>query len=682
MKRLFLAACFVTLTLSSLSANDQRARVLLQAGEAKVTVEGDVAAAIKLYKDAEKEAGSNRALVAQALLRMADCYLQLRDAEARTIFERLAQDYTDQKDISAAAAERLASMTPARVRAEGVVAKKILDGPEADVYGSISRDGRYVSFMDPETLDLSIRDLVTGTQRRLTTHPADSANEFAEYSVFSADGSHLAYGWSNKEGRYELRTISREGGAATVLFSNGEWLMPYDWSPDGREILTIIIRPDRTRQLALISSKDGSSRALKTLDWNMGVPTHAEYSPDGRFIAYAREGETKGDVFVIASDGSREMAITQDPSEDDVLGWFPDGRSLLMSSDRAGLAGAWAVEVRDGRPHGSPTLVKPDLGDIRPYRFTQSGGFVYALRIGVPDIQIATIDPDTGQTVAGPTPLPQRPQNGRGAGRWSPDGTRVMYRINPLLLGVQDVASGAVQTVPIKLNYAARPSWMPDGESFIVHGTNVSARNGIFRVDRAGSVVPIPGEMATGYGPIAISPDGASVYYKRAVDEQGRSHDVLIRRELASGVEREIRVERTAEISLFALSRDGRSLALRINNADGTRSFEVMPSGGGESRTVLRERDSDAHWGGGYFAWSSDDKYLFVVRGPVEQSTGAAAPGVWRIPMGGGGPEPVGLTVAGINGVDVSPDGRRLLIDTLDTRREVWMLQNLQATAR
>jgi hypothetical protein len=50
--------------------------------------------------------------------------------------------------------------------------------------------------------------------------------------------------------------------------------------------------------------------------------------------------------------------------------------------------------------------------------------------------------------------------------------------------------------------------------------------------------------------------------------------------------------------------------------------------------------------------------------------------------MGGGGPEPVGLTVAGINGVDVSPDGRRLLIDTLDTRREVWMLQNLQATAR
>jgi dipeptidyl aminopeptidase/acylaminoacyl peptidase len=655
----------------------------MQAAEAKAKVEGDFAAAIKLYKNAEKEAGSNRALVAQALVKMAEAYQTIGEVEAQKIYQRLVRDFSDQKDVSATAAERLALMTPARTRAEGIVATKILEGPEADVYGSISRDGRYVSFMDPETLDLAVRDLVTNEKRRLTTHSADSKNEFAEYSVFSADGSRLAYGWHNRDNKYELRTISREGGASTLLFSNGEWLMPYDWSPDGREILTLIMGPNRTRQLALISSKDGSRRALKTLDWNQDLPIHAEYSPDGRFIAYERnEGETKGDVFVIASDGSQETTITRDASGESVLGWFPDGRSLLMSSDRAGSVGAWAVEIRDGRPHGSPTLVKPDIGDIRPYRFTKSRGFVYTLRVGVPDIQIATIDPGTGQTIAGPTPLPQRPPNGRGAGLWSPDGTRVMYRINPLLLGVQDVTSGAVRTIPIKLNYAARPSWTPDGESFMVQGTNLNARNGIFRVDSAGSAVPLPGEMVIGFGPIAVSRAGASVYYKRAVDEQGGSHTGLIRREIASGEEREIRAERTADTSLFALSRDGRSLALRINNADGTRSFEVMPAGGGESRTILRERDSEALWGGGYFAWSSDDRYLFVVRAPVETSTGAAALGVWRIPVAGGAPQPLALTAPGINGVDVSPDGRQLLLETLDVRREVWSLQNLPSLVR
>src|SRR5688572_1395197 len=108
MKRFVIAACLVALTLSSVAADDQRARVLLQAAEAKATIEGDLKAAIKLYRDAEKEAGSNRALVAQALVKMAEIYRALGDGEAQRIYERVVRDFRDQKEPYAIASRQLA----------------------------------------------------------------------------------------------------------------------------------------------------------------------------------------------------------------------------------------------------------------------------------------------------------------------------------------------------------------------------------------------------------------------------------------------------------------------------------------------------------------------------------------------------------------------------------------------
>ena len=416
----------------------------------------------------------------------------------------------------------------------------------------------------------------------------------------------------------------------------------------------------------------------------MGVPSHAEYSPDGRFVAYDRNAQQGiGDVFVMATDGSRETAIATEPANDRFLGWFPDGRSLLMSSDRSGSSGAWAVPVQDGRVQRAPVLVKPDLGDIKSYGITAAGRFVYALRVGVPDIQVATLDPQTGKATNSAS-LPQRPASGRSWAAWSPDGKRVIYRIaGTMLLGEQDVTSGTVQTVPMKLNYAERPAWTPDGLAVLVRGSNLNARDGVFRIDMKGAVEPVGGdEQIEGVsGQVIMAPDQSAIFYRR-IDASlaGPSVQVLVRRDLPSGGTRDLRVQRDRSISAFALSQDGRFFALRGTHADGTRSFDVMASSGGELRTVLHESEAEAVWGGGRFAWSPDGKYLFVVRGVIDKATGRARLDVWRIAVAGGAPEPVGLTVLGLNGVDVSPDGKHLVLDTLDTTRELWSVQNLTST--
>jgi tetratricopeptide (TPR) repeat protein len=96
---MFIAGCVLLLSFASLKADDKQARVLMQAAETKATVEGDLKAAIALYQNAVKEAGPNRGIAAQALLRRAECYQKLGDAEANKIYERLIRDFADQNAL-------------------------------------------------------------------------------------------------------------------------------------------------------------------------------------------------------------------------------------------------------------------------------------------------------------------------------------------------------------------------------------------------------------------------------------------------------------------------------------------------------------------------------------------------------------------------------------------------------
>src|SRR6266540_4329383 len=83
------------------------AEVQLKAAQQKAEVEGDLKGAIEEYKKVIAMAGANRALAAQALVRMAECYQKLGDAQARAIYDRVVREYADQKDVVAIALMRI-----------------------------------------------------------------------------------------------------------------------------------------------------------------------------------------------------------------------------------------------------------------------------------------------------------------------------------------------------------------------------------------------------------------------------------------------------------------------------------------------------------------------------------------------------------------------------------------------
>src|SRR5689334_3445004 len=86
---------------------DPRADAQLQAAINKESVEGDLKSAIEMYRKVAQS--GNRAVAAQALVRMGQCYEKLGDVEARKAYERVVREFGDQQEAVRQARNRLAA---------------------------------------------------------------------------------------------------------------------------------------------------------------------------------------------------------------------------------------------------------------------------------------------------------------------------------------------------------------------------------------------------------------------------------------------------------------------------------------------------------------------------------------------------------------------------------------------
>lgn len=650
--------------------------VQFKAAQHKEEVEGDLKGAIEEY--AKLAQSRERAIAARALVRMADCYQKLGDPQARTIYERVVREFADQKEAAGDARTRLAALAdPGRQRATGPTARRVWGGRTGD---SVSADGRFLSFTDWETGDVAIRDLRAGMNHRLTAKGSwTESPEFAEFTVISPDGNQVVYGWSNKAGFYELRLVDRRGGAPRVLYRNEDVrvLEPFDWSPDGKQIVAVLRRLDRTNQLVLVRAADGAVSVLKTLDWR--IPWQMAFSPDGRYVVYdfpSIEDAPERDVFLLALDGSREVPLVTHPAHDFLLGWFPRSNHVVFASNRTGTNSAWAVRVENGRPQGEAELLKPGIGLVWPMNFTRSGDYFYGLGTGIRAVKTGRLDPSTGRLLDSLAPLEGRFDEGKLGAVWSPDGDRIAYLVQSSLvrggegantLAIQVLETGQVHSIPLKMSYASAVRWMPDGRALIVRGTEIRGRTGLFRVRLDGRFEPVV------YGSVArfaIAPDATRLFYGRHDPQQ----DAIVSRDLQTGEERDV----SYGSSGFALSPDGQWLAVKVNlrRPDGGLSpfpsVQIVRASGGEARTIatLEERDS-SDWR--EMAWSADGRYVFfTLRGDE----------LWQIAAAGGTPRRLAANLAYINAISVHPDGRRLAVSAGAANYETWVMENLLPNVR
>jgi hypothetical protein len=142
-------------------------------------------------------------------------------------------------------------------------------------------------------------------------------------------------------------------------------------------------------------------------------------------IAYASSINEGFDLYVVGIDGSKPRLLKAtgngvlhhiplawsllipDKSNHSVLGWTPDGKHILFSTDRSGSTDAWLIAVADGKTQGEPVFVRKDWGSW-PMGFTRSGAFFYGVNNNAWDVKIAELDPAGGSPVSPGWPTERR----------------------------------------------------------------------------------------------------------------------------------------------------------------------------------------------------------------------------------------------------------------------------------
>ena len=580
----------------------------------------------------------------------------------------------------------------------GMTARRILEAGQVP-YGTVSPDGRYLTFVDWGTGDLAVRDLATGETRRLTDKGTwGESEEYAERSIVSPDGQQIAYAWFNGQ-FYDLRVIGLDGSEPRVVYRNEdvEYLWPGAWSPDGKYVTATLVKADKANQIVLVSVGDASGRVLKTVDWRF--PDTGPFSPDGRYLAYGfppEEDSPARDIFLLATDGSREIPLVQHPANDLTLGWTLDGQRLLFTSDRTGNTDVWAIEVREGKPQGVPRLVKPNIGRITPLGFTREGAFYYGLRTSLRDAYIAPLDLAKGKGLGAPARVSERPIGSTLWPQWSRDGKYLVYVQTdpqpyppPLVLVIRSMESGEERELRPELNFGnqlrLRPALAPDGGSILVATSDKKGRRGIYRVDaRTAAVTPVVlGGALPGAVLPAWSPDGKTIFYLRRDKTNKRS--TIVARDAASGQEKKL-YEAAAPFIVpnFAISHDGQQLAFLLSEqTTQSQALLVRPVMGGEPRELLRVQQPERIREPTGVAWTPDGRYVLLRRGP-DGSLNQPALNVlkqpdelWAIPAAGGEPAKLGPTMPGfLLGLHVHPDGQRIVFSAGGGKAEVWVLEN------
>lgn len=698
--------------------SDPAARTLYQQALHEEDATGNLKAAIALYQRV-LAAKADRTLAAQALIRMGGCYQKLGDDESRKIFERVLHEYPDQKDAVSVAAAHLNETTSSI----GMISRLVWGGPQVDTYGTVSSDGRYISFVAPGKFRgipvanvapgaLAVHDLRNRTDREI-----ERQEEVGE-SVFSRDSKLIVYTvFNSKANRYQLRLANVDSNPnPRLLFDHldVDWIAAYDWSPDNQSVVVLLKRKDRTAQIGLVSVPDGGLRVLKSADWR--GTGRIFLSPDGKYIGYDLAGSDNNrehDVFVLNADGSRETTAVAHPSLNFMMGWSADGKWLLFASNRTGSMSLWAAPFADGKVQGPPQLIRPDIGRLESMGMTRSGSFYYGIRSDArlpSSIQVASLESGTGRALA-VSPIPREQAASDTQPSWSPDGNFLAYLSERGSLG-SSIEQGSqrnivvvirssetarlVQQFDLNLNGHVRLTrWTTDGRSLLLTGQDNKGRPGLFRVDAqsgeifaVGFVDPLkPGEWPDGNW--RVSSDGSTFYHPTSQDCDVKCTAAFFRRDLASGTETEL--IRGDQVGGINLSPDDEFIASNVRDgATNSTAFTIIPTKGGKAREIMRAAAGGKAGETGsnnkepefnFLGWAPDSRSVYV-RELLDGKPIAA----WRAPVDGTTPQKLDWTIDQFDKgifVAIQPNGGRMAYTTPVSSRadtppanQVWVLEN------
>jgi len=262
-----------------------------------------------------------------------------------------------------------------------------------------------------------------------------SAGSVARGAGSSTSGMNglIVYGVEQEPEHSQLVTVRPDGSERKQITHGPDSSLSADWSPNGRSIAYEVDQAD-TAGVA-VAAADGTRRRILTPSGFQGQPS---FSPDGKWIVYERDiAEGNNGVWLMRADGTQRRRVTRNP--------FTSGGCGCDTDPNFSPNGKWITFVRIKKDEVEQALfaVHPNgtgLHQLTPYSWevgikhdwspdgklivlTENADFVRPADAA----NIVTIRPDG----SGRTRL-TRFEGGKGngfAGSFSPDGKQIVFRL-------------------------------------------------------------------------------------------------------------------------------------------------------------------------------------------------------------------------------------------------------------
>jgi hypothetical protein len=203
-------------------------------------------------------------------------------------------------------------------------------------YGSevhLSPDGGRATVVSADAgvaRDVWIFDVKRGVRTKLTFDAADDREP-----IWSPDGKRIIFNSNRKDARDLFQKDSSGAGEETVLLEDSFQKWPESVSPDGRFLLYAILGagPQESNNDVWVLPLTGDRKPHPYLQSRGVAELRSQFSPDGRWVAYASDETGQFEVYVRPFPGPGGKWLVSTSGGHDPR-WRRDGKELFYVTDK------------------------------------------------------------------------------------------------------------------------------------------------------------------------------------------------------------------------------------------------------------------------------------------------------------------------------------------------------------
>jgi Tol biopolymer transport system component/DNA-binding winged helix-turn-helix (wHTH) protein len=440
----------------------------------------------------------------------------------------------------------------------GIYVVSALGGPERKLMGtripynvaapvSWSPDGKWIAFGNPlpsEPRDRMFRVSVETAEVFPFEHDPDCKNEASP--TFSHDGQKIFYACVHTMYDGELRSRPVTGGAPTLItlvptgpfgiaVSSDDERVGYTYgvglsgisivnvkdrsvrridAPDDSSWPTISAQGDKlafSTQLESVSiwRRDLLHPAVSPV--NM-IPSSrqqnaAQYSPDGKHIAFESKRSGAWALWVSDADGGNLLKVSNDVVGSGGPRWSPDGTKIAFDTAPTHPSSVYVVDIAEGVPR----KIEADVGDMKFPAWSRDGKWIYFTSDFALGHRVFRCSPQGGRAEQLPTAVhATRPEESADGEYLYVASREVDFELGKLSL--KDLKSGVrAEAIPHVLHWTL---WhlTPSGIYFVPNEAPRTMRHFEFATRKIKDVFTLSKDFDAG---ISLSPDGRYILYSQ-----------------------------------------------------------------------------------------------------------------------------------------------------------------------